>query len=99
MQAKFEIGWSGEELPGQRLEDAEGAVFVDVAIWGKTMHNPKNREDKGHRGSDPCSLRRNQREAKMSEPEGEVDETGMNRHGARARAEGGSWIRDIKRIM
>ena len=30
MQVKFEIGWSGEELPGQRLEDAEGVVFVDV---------------------------------------------------------------------
>lgn len=72
---------------------------MNVAIWGKTMHDPKNREDKGHCGSDPCSLWRNQREAKMSEPEGEVDETGINRHGARAGAEGGSWIRDMEGVL
>ena len=99
MQVKFEIGWSGEELPGQRVEDAEGVVFVDVAIRGKTTHDPKNREDKGHHGSDPCSLWTNQREAKMSEPEGEVDETGIDRHRARAGAEGGSWIRDIEGVL
>lgn len=46
MQAKFEIGWSGEELPGQRVEDAEGVVFVDVAIRGKTTHDPKNRRQR-----------------------------------------------------
>lgn len=99
MQVKFEIGWSGEELPGQRLEDAEGVVFVDVAIQGKTMPDSENREDKGHSGSDPCSLWRNQREAKMSEPEGEVDETRINRRGARAGAGGGSWIRDTKGVL
>ena len=46
MQVKFEIGWSGEELPGQRLEDAEGVVFVDVAIQGKTMPDSKTEKTK-----------------------------------------------------